>query len=282
MRGIEGRRVIITGGGGGIGRAVASRLLDGGASVALFDLRADAVESAADQLEASSGVRPFPFAVDVTDEAGVKGAVDAAAEAMGGIDGLVSNAGFPARESVVSLDTEVFERTMAVDVRGLFLLAKYSIPWMLQRTSSAIVATSSMQALMAVPGRFGYSASKGAVSAAVRQLAVDYGPVGLRANAVVPGAISSPENEARLLGEMSPESFERLRMVYPLRRLGRPEDVASAVCFLLSDEAAWITGTNLPVDGGATVQVSEAIISEEYERYWRANRELAESMRESR
>lgn len=274
--------MIITGGGGSIGGAVAARLMGEGASVALFDLRSDAVEAAADRLAEETGVRPFPFAVDITDEAGVEEAVGRASAAMGGVDGLVSNAGFPARESVVSLDRETFEQTMAVDVRGLYLLSKFALPWLLESTSSGIVATSSMQAMQAVPGRFGYSASKGAVSAAVRQLAVDYGPVGVRVNAVVPGAIMSPANEERLLKEMSAESLDRLRMVYPLRRLGRPEDVANAVCFLLSSEADWITGVNLPIDGGATVQLSEAVISDEYKRFWQANQELADERRKNK
>ena len=282
MRGLTGRRVIITGGGGGIGRAVATRLLEEGGQAALFDISAEAAEAAADDLEAATGIRPFPVEVDVAVSASVAAGVAAAREAMGGIDGLVSNAGFPARESVVDLDEENFERTMAVDVRGLFLLCRNALPYLLEHEASSIVATSSMQALAAAPGRFAYSASKGAVSAAVRQLAVDYGPVGVRVNAVVPGAILSPANEVRLATAMSPESLERLKTVYPLRRLGRPDDVASAVCFLLSSEASWITGTNMVIDGGATVQLAEAVVSDEYDRYRAATAALAAERRAAR
>jgi NAD(P)-dependent dehydrogenase (short-subunit alcohol dehydrogenase family) len=225
-------RALVTGGGSGIGAAVAHRLADDGFDVTVADLEPDAV---ATELGAT-GVR-----LDVRDEAQVE-------QAMGGIDVLVNAAGIGSTADAPGTSLEVWENVFAVNARGTFLCCKHVIPGMKDRGGGVIVNIASVAGLIGLRNRAAYSASKGAVIALTRALAVDHVGDGIRVNAVCPGTIDTPWVQ-RLVND-SGESIDALRARQPMGRLGTPEEVADAVLYLATAEFA--TGTILTVDGGLT------------------------------
>ena len=225
-------RALVTGGGSGIGAAVAHRLADDGFDVTVADLEPDAV---ATELGAT-GVR-----LDVRDEAQVE-------QAMGGIDVLVNAAGIGSTADAPGTSLEVWENVFAVNARGTFLCCKHVIPGMKDRGGGVIVNIASVAGLIGLRNRAAYSASKGAVIALTRALAVDHVGDGIRVNAVCPGTIDTPWVQ-RLVND-SGESIDALRARQPMGRLGTPEEVADAVLYLATAEFA--TGTILTVVGGLT------------------------------
>lgn len=271
-----GQRAVVTGGARGIGRAISTKLASEGADVLILDLLDDEGRATADEISAATGRNVVFEPADITDAAAVERAVEAGRDRIGPITTLVSNAGWKRTGPAHVLPVDDYDRTMAVHSRGLFLLTKACVPDMVRGGGGAIVAISSMQSIMALPGRLAYSAAKGAISASVRQLAVEYGPFNVRANAILPGAIMTELNLQRHREELSEEEFEALRKSYPLRRYGTPEDIADAVHFLVSDAARWITGVNLLVDGGASIQLAEAALYGAYDVNWSATAELLE------
>jgi NAD(P)-dependent dehydrogenase (short-subunit alcohol dehydrogenase family) len=225
-------RALVTGGGSGIGAAVAHRLADDGFDVTVADLEPDAV---ATELGAT-GVR-----LDVRDEAQVE-------QAMGGIDVLVNAAGIGSTADAPGTSLEVWENVFAVNARGTFLCCKHVIPGMKDRGGGVFINIASVAGLIGLRNRAAYSASKGAVIALTRALAVDHVGDGIRVNAVCPGTIDTPWVQ-RLVND-SGESIDALRARQPMGRLGTPEEVADAVLYLATAEFA--TGTILTVDGGLT------------------------------
>jgi NAD(P)-dependent dehydrogenase (short-subunit alcohol dehydrogenase family) len=225
-------RALVTGGGSGIGAAVAHRLADDGFDVTVADLAPEAV---ATELGAT-GVR-----LDVRDEAQV-------AEAMDGVDVLVNAAGIGSTTDAPGTSLEVWDDVFAVNARGTFLCCKHVIPRMKERGSGVIVNVASVAGLVGLKNRVAYSASKGAVIALTRALAVDHVGDGIRVNAVCPGTIDTPWVQ-RLVGEAG-ESMDDLRARQLMGRLGTPEEVADAVLYLTTAE--FVTGTILTVDGGLT------------------------------
>lgn len=235
----EGRRALVTGAGSGIGAAVARRLAAGGASVVLADVRRDGIEALAAEL----GRDAEPLLVDVRDE-------DAVAPAVAGLDVLANVAGIGSTQSAPDTPLEVWEDVFAVNARGTFLACKHAIPDMAARGGGAIVNVASVAALVGLPNRAAYCASKGAVVALTRALAVDHVGEGIRVNAVCPGTVDSPW--VRRLVEEVGESLDALRARQPLGRLGTPEEIAEAIVYLASDRAAFVTGSVLTIDGGLT------------------------------
>lgn len=225
-------RALVTGGGSGIGAAVAHRLADDGFDVTVADLQPDAV---ATDLGASS-VR-----LDVRDEAAV-------AAAMDGVEVLVNAAGIGSTTDAPGTTLEVWEDVFAVNARGTFLCCKHAIPGMKTRGGGAIVNVASVAGLVGLKNRVAYSASKGAVIALTRALAVDHVGDGIRVNAVCPGTIDTPW--VRRLVDDAGESLDALRARQLMGRLGTPEEVADAVLYLAT--ATFVTGTILTVDGGLT------------------------------
>jgi len=225
-------RALVTGGGSGIGAAVAHRLADDGFDVTVADLQPDAV---ATDLGAS-GVR-----LDVRDEAAV-------AAAMDGVEVLVNAAGIGSTTDAPGTTLEVWEDVFAVNARGTFLCCKHAIPGMKTRGGGAIVNVASVAGLVGLRNRVAYSASKGAVIALTRALAVDHVGDGIRVNAVCPGTIDTPW--VRRLVDDAGESLDALRARQLMGRLGTPEEVADAVLYLAT--ATFVTGTILTVDGGLT------------------------------
>jgi NAD(P)-dependent dehydrogenase (short-subunit alcohol dehydrogenase family) len=225
-------RALVTGAGSGIGAAVAHRLADEGFDITVADLQPDAV---ATELGAT-GVR-----LDVRDEEQV-------AAAMDGVEILVNAAGIGSTTDAPNTPLEVWEDVFAVNARGTFLCCKHAIPHMQARGGGSIVNIASAAGLIGLKKRAAYSASKGAVIALTRALAVDHVEDGIRVNAVCPGTIDTPW--VRKLVDSSEESLDALRSRQLMGRLGTPEEVADAVLYLAT--AAFATGTILTVDGGLT------------------------------
>jgi 2-keto-3-deoxy-L-fuconate dehydrogenase len=235
----ESRRALVTGAGSGIGEAVARELHAEGADVVLADAVGERVEALADEL----GARARALTLDVREE-------EAVAPAMGELDVLVNVAGIGSTTSAPDTPLEVWENVFAVNARGTFLCCKHAIPGMVERGAGAIVNIASVAGLVGLPNRAAYCASKGAVIALTRALAIDHVRQGVRVNAVCPGTVDSPW--VRRLVEDAGESLDALRARQPMGRLGTTEEVARAVLYLASDDAAFVTGSGLVIDGGLT------------------------------
>jgi 2-keto-3-deoxy-L-fuconate dehydrogenase len=236
------RRVaLVTGAGSGIGAATARRFLEVGATVVGGDLHREAVEEL--------GPAIVPVELDVRDESSVMRAIEQA-ESLGGIDVLINVAGIGSTTTAPDTTVEIWDDVMAVNARGTFLCCKHAIPPMAARGRGAIVNVGSVAGLVGLRNRAAYCASKGAVIALTRALAVDHVSDGIRVNAVCPGTVDSPW--VRRLVEEAGESIEALRARQPLGRLGTPQEIADAVLYLASDAAAFVTGTAFVIDGGLT------------------------------
>jgi 2-keto-3-deoxy-L-fuconate dehydrogenase len=232
-------RVLVTGAGSGIGAAVARRLAGEGAEVILADVALEPVEAIAREL----GPDARALQLDVRDEQQV-------APAMADLEVLINVAGIGSTTTAPDTALELWENVFAVNARGTFLCCKHAIPGMAARGRGSIVNMASVAALVGLRSRAAYCASKGAVVALTRALAVDHVSDGIRVNAVCPGTVDSPW--VRRLVEESGESLDALRGRQPMGRLGTPEEIAEAVAYLASDRAAFVTGTVLVIDGGLT------------------------------
>jgi NAD(P)-dependent dehydrogenase (short-subunit alcohol dehydrogenase family) len=232
-----GKRALVTGAGSGIGAAIARKLAAGGADVTLADVALEPVTAVAQEI----GGRPLQL--DVRDEAQV-------APAMARLDVLVNVAGIGSTTTAPDTPLDVWEDVFAVNARGTFLCCKHAIPGMAERRAGSIVNVASVAALVGLRNRAAYCASKGAVVALTRALAVDHVADGVRVNAVCPGTVDSPW--VRRLVDDAGESLDALRARQPMGRLGLPEEIADAVAYLASDAAAFVTGSTLVIDGGLT------------------------------
>jgi len=237
MSSFAGARALVTGAGSGIGAAVARRLAVGGADVIVADVALQPVEALAREI----GGRPLELDVRVEDQV---------AGAMRDLDVLVNVAGIGSTTTAPETPLDVWEDVFAVNARGTFLCCKHAIPGMAERHRGSIVNIASVGALVGLRNRAAYCASKGAVVALTRALAVDHVGDGVRVNAVCPGTVDSPW--VRRLVEDAGESLDALRARQPMGRLGLPEEIAEAVAYLASDAAAFVTGTALVIDGGLT------------------------------
>ncbi|GAA4633476.1 SDR family NAD(P)-dependent oxidoreductase [Actinoallomurus vinaceus] len=227
----------VTGAGAGIGQAIARSFGAEGAEVLVADLDAASAERAAREIPGARAV-----AVDVTDRASVRAAL-----ADTPVDVLVNNAGGATDAAFETLPEEAWDRDVDLCLKGTFLCTQAVLPAMLRRGGGAIVNIASVNGLVHV-GNEAYSAAKAGVLSLTRSIAVRYGPQGIRCNAVAPGTIRTGTWDDR--ERRSPGVLDRVAGWYPLRRVGTPDDVAAAVLFLASDDAAWISGVTLPVDGG--------------------------------
>jgi NAD(P)-dependent dehydrogenase (short-subunit alcohol dehydrogenase family) len=253
VRGLQGRSFIVTGAASGIGWATAARLLDEGANVMGADISEPTESPAA---TGTGGTWAFTR-TDVTDEAGVEHMVRATVEHYGEVAGLVNSAGVAGGGPVHLVPREEWERVIAVNLTGTYLTAKHVLAQMLQQPAvegrrGALVTIASIEGLEGTAGGSSYSASKGGVVLLTKNMAIDYAGRGIRVNAVCPGFIDTPM-AASVFGRPGMEAaLADLTEEHKLRRLGRPEEIAAAAAFLLSDDASFITGHALPVDGGYT------------------------------
>jgi NAD(P)-dependent dehydrogenase (short-subunit alcohol dehydrogenase family) len=241
-----GRRAFVTGAGSGIGAAVARGLHAEGAEVVLADARLEPAQAVAAELGGDGGdERAAAVQLDVRDEDAVRAAVGGRA-----LDVLVNCAGIGSTTNAPDTPLEVWEDVFAVNARGTFLCCKHALPGMVERKRGAIVNMASVAGMIGLRNRAAYSASKGAVIALTRALAIDHVADGVRVNAVCPGTVDSPWVR-RLVDEVG-ESLDALRARQPMGRLGAPEEIAEAVLYLAADGAGFVTGTTLTIDGGLT------------------------------
>ncbi len=250
-RRLAGQVALVTGAGHGIGRASALRLAAEGAAVAALDLRAETARETAAAIEGAGG-RSLALTADVADAAQVEAAVGETAARLGPATLLHANAGVLLPGSAVELEHDDWERTFAVNVRGMLVAVRAVLPAMLERGRGAVVLTGSSSGLVGEPGLAAYDASKGAVVNLTRQLAADYAGRGVRVNCVCPGWIDTGFNDPVLAGMGEAELEAMVSGAVPMRRQGRAEEIAAAVAFLLSDDASYVCGAALSVDGGLT------------------------------
>ena len=245
---LESKVAIVTGAGSGIGEATARLMAREGASVVVADINGTEAERVAGELRSAVAAE-----VDVSDEPSVVRMVETAVESFGGLDVLHNNATDSSTNAVdtdiVGIDMALFDRIVAVNLKGMFLGCKYAIPQMLARGGGSIINTASIEAFVGRGVRAAYGASKAGVVSLARSVASQYGGRGIRCNAVAPGLVLTPGAQ----DHATPEQIEASSRIYPMPRLCAPEDVANVVVFLASDEAAYVNGTTLMVDGGATV-----------------------------
>ncbi len=252
-----GSSVVVTGAGSGIGRAVVLACATRGASVAALDIDAVSARSVADEAAATGSPRAIGIECDVSVEASVRDSFAQAGESLGGFDGVCANAGVEINAALHEFGLEQWRRVLDVNLVGMFLTCREALRRLVEAGApGSIVCTSSPSAFVgfAGGGNSAYAASKGGVSAFVRSAALDYAPHGIRINAVVPGATDTPMLVAGLDEESRDGELERIRSAakgqIPLGRLGRPDEIAAAVVWLLSDEASYVTGAHLVCDGG--------------------------------
>lgn len=249
---LENKVAIITGGGSGIGRATAVAFAREGASVSVAGRREDALTETADEMQREAGGDAYYVVGDVTKAEDAERIVSDTVARLGRVDILVNNAGQVRRDlPLAETDDEVWDQMIRANLSSVFLMSRAAIPAMLEAGGGAIVNNASSLAHVAVPGMGAYSAAKGALVALTRSLALDYAPK-IRVNAVCPGLVETPLSYVD-----RPDFDERkadLAGAHPLGRIGVPEDVAPAILFLASDEASWITGTSLLIDGGFTLR----------------------------
>jgi NAD(P)-dependent dehydrogenase (short-subunit alcohol dehydrogenase family) len=251
MRGLKGKAVVVAGG-GGIGAATVERLIEGGARVLVGDLDGTHAEELAARMRAAGG-DCHGMRCDIADEVSVNALVEAAVTRFGGIDALHANAAdlraIHEDSNVLDEPLEVFDRTIRVNLRGHWLCTRAALPRLLARGGGSLIYTSSGAACMGEPVRPAYAVSKAGIEALMRHVASGWGKQGIRANAVAPGLVITPQ-----IRDTIPEEFRQVVLRGSRHtRLGEPADIASMVAFLVSDEAAWITGQVLGVNGGAVI-----------------------------
>jgi NAD(P)-dependent dehydrogenase (short-subunit alcohol dehydrogenase family) len=248
---LSSKVAIVTGAASGIGKATAELFAREGALVVLVDLQSEAGASIAHSL-CNDGLAATFLQADVTDAPSVQRVVEATAERSGRLDILVNNVGNVGEFAPTAECTEDNWDFLAnLNAKSAFLGMKYALPVMARGGGGAIVNLASSAAMIGFPGRPAYSAAKGGIVALTRTVALEYAAHNIRVNCVCPGATLTPMLQK--LEERYPGRHEFLRGQVPLKRLGQPEDVARAILFLASEEAAYITGVALPVDGGVTV-----------------------------
>jgi NAD(P)-dependent dehydrogenase (short-subunit alcohol dehydrogenase family) len=244
---------LITGAGGGMGRVAARRFAEEGARIVAVDYDGRAGEDTASQVDAAGG-QAIAVRADVSDEDDARAMVDQALDAFGRLDVIYNNAGImpPEDHSVIDTDVATWDRVMAVNVRGVFLGCKHAIPRMVEQGSGSVINVASFVALLGctVP-QDAYTASKGAILALTRSLAVQFGPQGVRSNSLSPGPVETPLLLDWLVKD---EEAKRIRLARnPTGRFGKPEEIVAAALYLASDESRWTNGANLVIDGGISV-----------------------------
>jgi NAD(P)-dependent dehydrogenase (short-subunit alcohol dehydrogenase family) len=246
---LQGRVALVTGAGSGIGRETAIRFADEGAVVVAADLRG---ETAADTAEEIGG-DAIGIQLDVTSAVGSKAAVDGVVGRFGGIDVVVNNAGVTIVGAAHELAEDDWDRELTTNLKSIYLVSKAAWPHLVARGGGAIVTTASIAGLWAIPADAAYCASKAGAIMLTKCMALDGAKDGIRVNCVCPGFIETPMIQGYFADQPDPGAARDFAVgIHPLGRLGKPRDIADAFVYLASDEAAWVTGTAMVVDGGLT------------------------------
>lgn len=243
---LQDQVAIVTGGGSGIGEAIAMRFVQEGAHLVIADrerLRADRVAAAI----GAAGGQALALTVDVANGESVQAMAAAALAHYGRVDILVNNAAISQGDDILTIDETTWDLNLAVVLKGVYLCSKAVLPGLIAQRKGAIVNIASVNGLTGL-GEEPYSAAKAGVINLTRNMAIKYGQHNVRVNVICPGTIQTPIWAARVAED--PQIFDKLARWYPLGRVGQPEDVAKAALYLASDDAAWVTGTTLNVDGG--------------------------------
>jgi NAD(P)-dependent dehydrogenase (short-subunit alcohol dehydrogenase family) len=245
---LDGRAAIVTGGGSGIGRAIALRFADAGARLAVVDVVGERAREVTAAIVAA-GHEAVAIVADLATVDEASRVVREAHAAFGAVDILVNCAAISEGEGILDLDPAVWDRNFAIDLRAPYLLMREALPHMVAARRGAIVNIASVNGLLAF-GEYPYSAAKAGLLSLTQNAAVEFGPSGIRVNAICPGTVRTPIWAPRVAA--APDIFERLAKWYPLGRVAEPEEIASTALFLASDEASFVTGATLVVDGGLT------------------------------
>ncbi|HYG95352.1 MAG TPA: 3-oxoacyl-ACP reductase FabG [Nocardioides sp.] len=250
----DGRVAVVTGAARGIGFGTATRFAEEGASVAVVDLDEGAAAEAASKLPVGDGAKAIGVGADVSDAASVDAAVERVVSELGGIHVLVNNAGITRDNLLFKLTEEDWDLVMGVHLKGAFLMTKAAQKHFVEQRYGKVVNLSSISAL-GNRGQANYSAAKMGIQGFTRTLGIELGPFGINVNAVAPGFIATEMTDATAARlKIDVEEFRKLNAeANPVKRVGFPEDIAAAVCFLASDEASYVTGQTLYVDGGASL-----------------------------
>ncbi len=250
---LKDKIAIVTGGASGFGKGIAERFAQEGASVIVADLNGDAAEQVAEAIRSEGGAAK-PVTADVTRGDEVKAMVEAAVSGFGGLDILVNNAGMPQRnQPMLDVDEETFDRIFEVNCKSLYLAAIHAVPVLRARGGGVMINTASTAGLRPRPGLVWYNGSKGAAITLTKAMAVELAPDNIRVNALCPVAGDTPMLGEFLGGEVTNEMYTKFVATVPIGRLSTPRDLANASVFLASDEADFLTGVCLEVDGGRCI-----------------------------
>jgi 2-keto-3-deoxy-L-fuconate dehydrogenase len=255
---LENKIALVTGSGSGIGREIAHLYARQGARVFVADIQPDAAERVVTEITEQDGVS-FALSLDVADEKQVQAAVARIVNEQGRLDILVNNAGISHVGNVLETTLQDWERLMRVNTTGVFLCSKYAVKQMVEQEpqGGVLVNIASVAGMIAVDRRFPYGASKGAVISMTRSIAMDFVDKNIRANAICPGTVHTPFVEGyleRSFPDKKDEMRQQLHARQPIGRMGRPDEIASAALYLASEEAAFVTGSALVIDGGWTAK----------------------------
>ena len=249
--------VVITGGGSSIGRAVSIKAAQEGGRVVVADKNEGAGHAVVEAILESGGEATFAL-VDVTDESQVQTMVGDAILAYGSLHGLVNAMSYRASGDPHTTTKEEWEKSLAHNLESAWICARTCAPFLKAAGDGSIVHVAPTHVLRTMPRTFPYAVTKGALLAMSRSMAIDFGPQGIRSNVLVTGYVQSDHTERRLQESEDPEaSFRRVLSMHPLGRIGTPEQIAGAACFLLSDDAAFVNGTTLVADGGRSAVIQD-------------------------
>jgi len=251
---LEGKVALVTGAARGIGRGIALRFAAEGAKVGVIDLHDAACQVVVDEIKTAGG-EALSLGVDISDEAAVMLAVERVQHRFGTVTVLVNNAAVMPSGTLHETSVDDFERCVAVNLRGAFLMCKAVIPGMLSAGKGSIIHMSSVTGILGLPGLAAYSMTKAGLAGLARAMSTDYARKGIRVNSVAPGTIDSPMLHDFLAAQQNPEPLrQQFDDMHPIGRVGQIDEVASVFVFLASDESSFVTGANYTVDGGLSVK----------------------------
>ncbi|MCY4072394.1 MAG: glucose 1-dehydrogenase [Chloroflexi bacterium] len=254
---LNGKSAFVTGAGQGIGRGIAERLASQGASLTIAEINEETGRSTADKL-LQAGYEAQFAGVDIRSEHSIKSGIAAHLERFGGLDILVNNAGANQHYDASRMSVDEWEQSMSLNLRGAWLCCKHALPLMARQGSGVIINIASVHATMTAYNFFPYNVAKSGILGLTRSLALDWGHHNIRAVAVSPGWVRTQPVLDHFAGADDPAAeIERVNNLHPLKRIGEPENVGALVAFLASDEASYITGTEIVIDGGISAHYAD-------------------------